>query len=430
MNVISIGLKALKDIIDNKKPSHAVMLSFGSEFNLNKDDHKRLEEIVLGSMKHFLALSYEARETYKDFGPDDDEIYLLVIAIYEIRYCQRIIASFQVIAEAKEAVSLGGLRFDENDLDKKLTDLASHPFTLPEELKSDTFKYNSLFFSTPEWLIKMWAAQYGDQTCMNILISNQKNATQYIRVNQAKATKEELLSEQIYKECPETDNGLVYISPRHFSTQKDAKEGKAFVQDLSLQLMLDALTYSRGMKALHICGITSSVASNLASRLVILGGQVEASFLGEQNYRKAVYQFLRLGLLNAKAYYGDIDRLRTFCAFSSYDLVLVTPPSTYLGQIRRRPGLLAMMEMDDMNKLIVRQKELLEEASMYAVSGGELVYSVQTINLKEGKNVVMAFLDAHKEYELVSEKQIFPYDYNSDGLYYAVMKRGNDGRHN
>ena len=73
--------------------------------------------------------------------------------------------------------------------------------------------------------------------------------------------------------------------------------------------------------------------------------------------------------------------------------------------------------------MVKREKEYLEEASKYVSSGGELVYSVQSILLDEGKRLIEDFLKKHSEYSLEKERQIYPYEFNSDGLYYAIMRK-------
>ena len=115
--------------------------------------------------------------------------------------------------------------------------------------------------------------------------------------------------------------------------------------------------------------------------------------------------------------------LKTYCEYKVYDLVFVTPPSSYLGQVRRRPDILVNITESDIRAMVKREKEYLEEASKYVSSGGELVYSVQSILLDEGKRLIEDFLKKHSEYSLEKERQIYPYEFNSDGLYYAIMRK-------
>ena len=99
MDVFGIGLKALKQIIDKKKSFHIVLESLKNEFNLNSDERKRLTSDIIGSLKHFFLLRYEVCTSFDEFEEDDDEIYLLILALFEIRYRSKTRAKFLVIEE-------------------------------------------------------------------------------------------------------------------------------------------------------------------------------------------------------------------------------------------------------------------------------------------------------------------------------------------
>lgn len=423
MNVIGIGLKALKEIIDNKTSYHIVLERMKSQYNLNEDDKKRLYSIVLGSMRHFTYLQYEATSLYTEFQKDDDEIYLLIISLFEIRYKNKIIAPFLTIEDACATSGYLQLRFDINQLQENLNTLSKSKTLLPDTLFKDPYKYNSLFFSTPEWLIKMWAKQYGDETCMNILLSNQRHQTIFLAVNTLKVSRDEIVEAEYYNPVDACDTAVIYSSHFNFSEQVEASLGKLYVQDLSLQVMLDQIEYFYGMHALHLNGITGSLSSNVAIRLASEEGKIETVLTNEVRYRRCKYQYSRLDLKNANAIFSKLSLVKTYCIYNDYDLVFVTPPSSYLGQIRRRPDILVTIDKKDIKDIVIKQKEMLNEAKDYVRIGGQLVYSVQTINLDETKEVVEDFIRNNDNYELVTSRQIFPFEFNSDGLYYAILRK-------
>ena len=147
------------------------------------------------------------------------------------------------------------------------------------------------------------------------------------------------------------------------SKTKEAMLGYFFSQDLSLQMMLEDIEYFYGMKMLHVHGITASLSSSLAMRTYLEDGKIETLFTSESRFRRGKYQFERLGLNNAQAYYGSLKLLKTYCEYKVYDLVFVTPPSSYLGQVRRRPDILVTIAESDIRAMVKREKEYLEEAS-------------------------------------------------------------------
>ena len=54
---------------------------------------------------------------------------------------------------------------------------------------------------------------------------------------------------------------------------------------------------------------------------------------------------------------------------------------------------------------------------------GKLTYSTCSLNKKENEKQIEDFLRNHMEYELVSQKTIFPFDYHTDGFFICLMKR-------
>ena len=103
------------------------------------------------------------------------------------------------------------------------------------------------------------------------------------------------------------------------------------------------------------------------------------------------------------------------------DKVLCMPPSSDFGLIRKKPEIVITFKKEDMDNLIKVQKEYIEEFSKYVKDEGTFVYSVTTLNDKESRKIVKEFLSKHSEFFLMEEKIIFPYEYQTDGVYYAKM---------
>lgn len=424
MNILQVGLKGLKAIIDDKKPAHFVIENFKTQYNFSNEDFTNFSRTIQGGMRHFFLLRYQACKLFPDFEEDDDEIYLLILAIYQLRYMKKSLASFKVIEEASEVNDTFLLRFDNAMLKEKLEFVSNHKFNLPSEVLTDIYKYDSLMFSTPMWLIKMWANQYGDDILLNLLHTNRNKRPIYVRRNKLKVSEDELLKENIYQKIDDVDDAYIYSSSIGFNYQNDAKLGNVFLQDLSFQMLLNKVVLSFGMKAIHLHGVTSGLSSNIAIRLKELNGSIDASFEKDVLYRKARYQYQRLGLDNVKAYLADLDMLRTYLPYNSYDLAFVTPNSSLLGQISKRPGLLLTIKKSDINKYIENEKASLLEGHRYLKSKGVLVYMVATINLNETSKLIDEFISEYSEYRLISSKQIFPFEYNSDGIYCAILSKG------
>lgn len=423
MEVKALALRALKEIIDEKSSYQVVLERILGEYNLSNEDKKLLRLDVLGSLRHFYFLRFEITTNLQDYDEDADEVYLMIVALHEIRYHSRKIALYQTIESTIAANDFMGLSLSAETIAEKLNYLSTHKTRIPEELKKDPYAYNSLFFSLPLWLIRMWARQYGDEQTMNILLSSQRRASQWLRVNELKTSRESFAGDPRFTESGVCPTALLYNVAGPCSELDEVRQGLLYVQDLSLQYVLAGLEYPFQARALHVGALTGGVTAGLAIALHGKNGTVDALFGDEKRYRRGKYLLARVGAKNAQCYLGPLKILKTYFPYGEHDLVVVTPPSSCLGQLQKRPDVALSIKESDLKGIIAGERSYLREAAGFVCSGGQLVYSVQTMNTREGEQVVKDFLTTDPEFKLVEERQIFPSDYQSDGLYYAVMRR-------
>ena len=89
---------------------------------------------------------------------------------------------------------------------------------------------------------------------------------------------------------------------------------------------------------------------------------------------------------------------------------------------------------EDIERLPEIQAQILRESAKHLKRGGTLVYSTCTLNPKENKEVVEAFLAENKDFALVpfkigaleaSEgmKELFPHIHKTDGFFIAKLTR-------
>ncbi len=424
MNILLLALKGLKEIIDNKKSFHMVMLDFKNQYNFSADNYSIFSKTLQGCIRHFFLLRYQATNLFSKFEEDDDEIYLICLAIYQLRYLRKDVSSFKVIEDVKDANDVCLLRLKEQEIQEKLDFVSKNKFNLPVDLLKDVYKYDSLTFSTPLWLVKLWAKEYGDDVLLNLLHTNRNKRPQYLQVNTLKAKKEELLSENLYQDISLVDNGLIYTNLNPLHTQDDFKLGKVYPLDLSKQIILEKMNFNFGDRILHLHSLSGGLTSYLGCKLKEYNGSIDTNFENEILYRKARYSYQRLGLDNVNSYLADIDMLRTYLSYNSYDQVYLTPKSSLLGRISKIPGLLLTIRKNEISEFVDNQYAQLIEADKYLKVNGQLIYIVFTINLEETSQVIDKFIKEKENYRIIEAKQIFPYDNNSDGAYYAILEKG------
>ncbi len=424
MNVIYLCLRALKEIIDDKRPVQAVLNDFNNEYNLSLQDKALLSKTLRGSIRHFFLLSYQAGELFPSFESDDDEIYLLIPCLYQLRYLKKDIAAFQVIDELLKVNDDLLLRLDPNETKEKLTSFSSSKFKLSKEIMQDYYKCLSFMFSTPEWVVKLYAKEYGDDMMLNVLKSKSNHVLNYLRVNTSKVFFDEIAALDTYHPIEEVGGAVTYSGKENVSKSLEYQHGKIFSCDLSWQILIDEFSdVSYKTKCLQIGEINGGLSSGIAVYLKGQEGNLDVSFETEISYRHAKYQYQRLGLDNIKAYMADLDMLRTYLPYSSYDVVFVTPKSSFLGQLSKRPSIALTITSNELKKITKKEMACLEEGAKYLLPSGVLVYACESILKEEGPKIVSSFLKRHKDYVLAKEKTIFPYEYNSYGMYYAILEK-------
>jgi 16S rRNA (cytosine967-C5)-methyltransferase len=92
----------------------------------------------------------------------------------------------------------------------------------------------------------------------------------------------------------------------------------------------------------------------------------------------------------------------------SFEQVLVDAPCSGTGTLRRHPEIRWRLEPSDLKRLARRQRQLLETAAALVVPGGEVVYSVCSLEPEEGEEVVDAFLRSRPEFRLVDPREALP----------------------
>lgn len=87
---------------------------------------------------------------------------------------------------------------------------------------------------------------------------------------------------------------------------------------------------------------------------------------------------------------------------ASFDRVLVDAPCSGLGALHRRPDARWRRQPDDITRLVVLQRELLDAAAQSLRPGGTLVYSVCTITAEETVGIDHWLADRHPELEALA----------------------------
>jgi len=168
-------------------------------------------------------------------------------------------------------------------------------------------------------------------------------------------------------------------------------EGAWWVQDAAAALPVRLLGDIKGKRVLELCAAPGGKTAQLAAA----GARVTAVDRSEPRLGRLRRNLARLNL-EAETLVADAATWRPDTPF---DAVLLDPPCTSTGTIRRHPDILHSKSPEDLPKLTALQDRLLANAVEMVKPGGVLVFCTCSLQAEEGEARIEAFLAANQTVE-------------------------------
>jgi 16S rRNA (cytosine967-C5)-methyltransferase len=270
------------------------------------------------------------------------------------------------------------------------------------EIPNDEVGSLALKYSHPRWMAERFLANFGRVDAESIMAANNEAAPTAIRLNLARATREEIIARI-------TNDGLEVIAEgRHPETlilkgsphldSESFRDGLFQVQSEASQIIARMLAPAPGATVVDCSAAPGGKATHLAE-LIGARGRVIALDLNLAGLRSARAVAQRLGHRNifcARADVADAIPLRP----ASFDYVLLDAPCTGTGTLRQHPEIRWRLRPGDPSRLATLQLAMLRNAAALVRHGGAIVYSVCSLMPEEGKDVVANFLAEHPQYDI------------------------------
>lgn len=404
--------------------------------------------LVNGTLKNRLTLDYALRRHLrKPMSELPHEVrWILRTSAFQILYLTKIPPS----AAINEGVELTKKRQGKytplvNGVLRRVLE-SGWNITWPSREK-EPFRYLSIRYSHPEWMVTRWFKRYGLEETEALCQANNEPAPTWIRTNTLKITRENLkerlegegvtvtLGERVPESLRIEDFGSVEKLPSF-------QEGLFTVQDESSQLVAHVLNPRIDDRVLDACSAPGGKTTHLAQKMQNQG-DILAFDIHPHKLELVKELSERLGISIIRPQCGDARDLPGVDD-SSRSKVLVDAPCSGLGVIRRRADMRWNKKEEEIKALPELQLAILERAALSVIPGGELVYSTCTIEPEENFEVVKAFRTRHPEFvavnlveelpfSLTEERdlrqaikgtlQILPHKHGMDGFFLAKFRR-------
>jgi 16S rRNA (cytosine967-C5)-methyltransferase len=286
-------------------------------------------------------------------------------------------------------------------------------------------------FSFPDWINQLGQEEFKAEW-VELMKSLNQPAEVFLRANALKTTADQLIKELKVEEI-EADkvksNAFIFESCLKLRERKNVfitqafKKGAFEMQDAASQLVAPLLQVEPGHRVVDACagagGKSLHIAAMMQNKGKIIAMDIHDWKLKELRDRcsRAGVDILETKLIDSNK---TIKRLE-----NSFDRVLLDVPCSGLGVIRRNPDTKWKLSMDEIERLVSLQREIISKYSEMCKVGGLMVYATCSILHRENEDQVKWFLNSEygKNWTLQKEMRVWPHKHGFDGFYAAVLAK-------
>ena len=387
--------------------------------NLSKEENYKLVQFVGSFLRNYYFICYVEEYLYCTKKID----VTILLGLYYIN-CSYIKLYEQDEARERLAEHLKDYDLELSDIQRRVLDdickqRRNYYFNT---LQKGGLESLSVRFNLPKWFIKMMFKQYGKEVALKTCKAIAKMPVQFCVKNEfVPLTVEE---QTLFHDLDEIRPGL-FEYKGHSSLRKHplVKKRKVFQVQAAYMDLFDELGEIKDKTVSIYLGNKNNIYYNILSRYAADNTiNIFTKHLYE-NYD--LLTKIRDYHLNKTVHYNEAneDGLDGYLADKPQDLILYWANSSEFEEFRTEPDSTVVFDPTTLDDFVTNELDGLKALKSHVALNGQLVYAVRTIGLKETKNIVEEFMKDNKEFELVSEKQFFPYEDSNSIFYYAIFKR-------
>lgn len=291
------------------------------------------------------------------------------------------------------------------------------------DLERDPIGHLRTWGSHPEWLVRRWVKRFGPENTADLIEANNKRPELCIQpLTMTGAQAIAILREEGMEAEPLTSHtdGIRLI---HGDVARALELVPGLVQDPAARLVTRYISASAKDIVVDVCAAPGGKALGIAQK----ASYTVASDLAFQRLERVRSNFARVNAQGVDAKAGLVVADGRTPPFREADIVFVDAPCTGTGTLRRHPDGRWRLRQQDINALVVLQREILEAAARLVKVGGTLVYATCSLEPEENEDQVEHLLKTVEGFA-VAPPSDFPIRLDKRGFLHVLPQEiGYDG---
>lgn len=425
----NIALKIIYEVNSKQAYSNIVLDKYINE-NRNKlsnIDINFISELVYGVITWKLTLEYiiQKYSKIKLKKMSDWVKNILYLGSYQIIFLDKVPKS----AAVNESVNLcKKYNFKSSNLvNAILRKINKEDY---EEINNitDSITKVSLKYSIPEWMVKKFFNEYGENEAEEICKNLNLRPNMSVRLNKLKE-KIEIGTDGILNDF------RVITKTKNIIKTKEYEEGYITLQDEAAGLSSFVLNPKKGELVLDACSAPGGKTTYLAE-IMQNEGEIVAWDIYEERLKQVRKNAQRLGINIIETQVNDATVFKEEFK-NKFDKILLDVPCLGLGVIRRKPDIKWNRKEEDIIEISNIQYRILKTCANYLKEDGILLYSTCSMLEEENELIINKFLQEEnfttinieekipKEFYKITKNNMVQFLPNEkhDGFFITMLKR-------
>jgi 16S rRNA (cytosine967-C5)-methyltransferase len=439
INPREIALKILYEIETESSFANETIEEYSKKIKLSSLDARFIRELVNGVTKLRRGLDYIISFFLK--GEIEDLtvwiLNILRLGVYQIDYLDRVpdrAAVDESVKLAKRYGHKGTAGLVNAVLRNYLRDKSKVVFP---SIEDDKVKAVGTIYSFPDWMIKDWLRQFGEEETVKFCEAFNQKAKLSFRFNSLKISQKDLeraleLKKIKYRKGNFFENFYWIESKIDLEYLFLFQKGYIYPQDESAGFPVRLLNPQPGETVLDMCAAPGGKLTFIAE-LMKNSGKFIALDSSSERMEKVKENCKRLGIENVSFQIGDARDYST----KPVDKILIDAPCSGLGVLGRNSDARWQKKKEDIKRLAQIQLSILQNAARLVKKNGVIVYCTCTLTEEENEGVIRQFLEQEKEFrkesisdyvdrKVVNENgfvRTYPHIHGLDGTFSARLKK-------